>query len=147
MYHFRPWRSWITQQIPILESGGSNPFGRAKIESTLWGVLGFILSSNEGVRTLLVYLVSVRLGGDTRDIKCDGSHSERTRAEHESLRAGQNREHPLGCSRFYSIIKRRGSNPISLSRIKWLKRFCRMLFSTLIYLMLLTTAPPSIIIH
>ena len=58
MYHFRPWRSWITQQIPILESGGSNPFGRAKTEST---------------------------------------HS--------------------GCSRFYSIIKRWDSNPISLSRV------------------------------
>lgn len=26
---FRPWRSWITQQIPILKIGGSNPFGRA----------------------------------------------------------------------------------------------------------------------
>jgi hypothetical protein len=58
-------------------------------------VLGFNLSSNEGIRTPLVYLVSVRLGGDTRDIKCDGSRSERTRAEHEFLRAGQNREHFL----------------------------------------------------
>ena len=28
--YFRPWRSWITQQIPILKTGGSNPFGRAK---------------------------------------------------------------------------------------------------------------------
>ena len=26
----RPWRSWISQQIPILEAGGSNPSGRAK---------------------------------------------------------------------------------------------------------------------
>ena len=29
-YIIRPWRSWITQQIPILKIGGSNPFGRAK---------------------------------------------------------------------------------------------------------------------
>lgn len=28
--NIRPWRNWITQQIPILEIGGSNPFGRAK---------------------------------------------------------------------------------------------------------------------
>ena len=28
--HICPWRNWITQQIPILEIGGSNPFGRAK---------------------------------------------------------------------------------------------------------------------
>ena len=27
--NIRPWRNWITQQIPILEIGGSNPFGRA----------------------------------------------------------------------------------------------------------------------
>ena len=26
----RSWRSWITQQIPILKNGGSNPFERAK---------------------------------------------------------------------------------------------------------------------
>ena len=26
----RPWRSWISQQIPILKAGGSNPSGRAK---------------------------------------------------------------------------------------------------------------------
>ncbi len=26
---FRLWRSWITQQIPILKNGGSNPFRRA----------------------------------------------------------------------------------------------------------------------
>ena len=25
----RPWRSWISQQIPILKAGGSNPSGRA----------------------------------------------------------------------------------------------------------------------
>ena len=31
-YH-RPWRSWITQQIPILKNGGSNPFGRAKVKA------------------------------------------------------------------------------------------------------------------
>lgn len=30
---FRPWRSWITQQIPILKIGGSNPFGRAMKET------------------------------------------------------------------------------------------------------------------
>ena len=24
----RPWRSWISQQIPILKAGGSNPSGR-----------------------------------------------------------------------------------------------------------------------
>ena len=29
--HIRPWRSWITQRIPIPENRGSNPFGRAKI--------------------------------------------------------------------------------------------------------------------
>ena len=29
--NLRPWRSWITQQIPILKNGGSNPFGRAII--------------------------------------------------------------------------------------------------------------------
>ena len=28
----RLWRSWITQQIPILKIGGSNPFRRAKKE-------------------------------------------------------------------------------------------------------------------
>ncbi len=28
--YFRSWRSWITQQIPILKNGGSNPFERAK---------------------------------------------------------------------------------------------------------------------
>ena len=28
--NIRPWRNWRTQQIPILEIGGSNPFGRAK---------------------------------------------------------------------------------------------------------------------
>ena len=34
--HIRPWRSWITQRIPIPENRGSNPFGRAKI---IWGTL------------------------------------------------------------------------------------------------------------
>lgn len=29
MYYIRPWRSWISQQIPILKDRGSNPFGRA----------------------------------------------------------------------------------------------------------------------
>ena len=28
----RPWRSWISQQIPILKAGGSNPSGRASRE-------------------------------------------------------------------------------------------------------------------
>lgn len=28
--NIRPWRSWITQRIPIPEIGGSNPSGRAK---------------------------------------------------------------------------------------------------------------------
>ena len=28
--HNRPWRSWITQRIPIPENRGSNPFGRAR---------------------------------------------------------------------------------------------------------------------
>lgn len=28
--YIHPWRNWITQQIPILENGGSNPFGWAK---------------------------------------------------------------------------------------------------------------------
>ena len=32
--YFRPWRSWITQQIPILKIGGSNPFGRAIKETS-----------------------------------------------------------------------------------------------------------------
>ena len=37
----RPWRSWISQQIPILEAGGSNPSGRAKKEDLIvrWGLL------------------------------------------------------------------------------------------------------------
>ena len=28
--YIHPWRNWITQQIPILENGGSNPFGWTK---------------------------------------------------------------------------------------------------------------------
>ncbi len=28
--NLRLWRSWITQQIPILKNGGSNPLRRAK---------------------------------------------------------------------------------------------------------------------
>ena len=28
----RPWRSWISQQIPILKAGGSNPSGRANLK-------------------------------------------------------------------------------------------------------------------
>jgi hypothetical protein len=28
--YIRPWRSWISQQIPILKAGGSNPSGRTK---------------------------------------------------------------------------------------------------------------------
>ena len=42
--YFRPWRSWITQQIPILKIGGSNPFGRAKYQGNtviFCGVLFF----------------------------------------------------------------------------------------------------------
>ena len=31
----RPWRSWISQQIPILKAGGSNPSGRAKEEKAV----------------------------------------------------------------------------------------------------------------
>ena len=31
----RPWRNWITQQIPILEIGGSNPFGRANLKGVV----------------------------------------------------------------------------------------------------------------
>lgn len=30
-YHIRPWRSWITQRIPIPENGSSNLFGRTKL--------------------------------------------------------------------------------------------------------------------
>ena len=32
--NIRPWRSWITQQIPILKIGGSNPSGRANKKRT-----------------------------------------------------------------------------------------------------------------
>ena len=38
--YIRPWRSRITQQIPILKNGGSNPFGRA------------IMSVNNGFKLL-----------------------------------------------------------------------------------------------
>ena len=37
-FYIRLWRSWITQQIPILKNGGSNPFGRAitvRLKSTM----------------------------------------------------------------------------------------------------------------
>ena len=32
-HHIRPWRSWISQWIPIPKAGGSNPSGRAKSKS------------------------------------------------------------------------------------------------------------------
>ena len=32
--YIRRWRSWITQQIPILKNGGSNPFRRAKSKTS-----------------------------------------------------------------------------------------------------------------
>ena len=32
--YIRPWRSWISQWIPIPKAGGSNPSGRAKKEVT-----------------------------------------------------------------------------------------------------------------
>ncbi len=39
--YIRPWRSRITQQIPILKNGGSNPFGRAtkKLIALRWAFL------------------------------------------------------------------------------------------------------------
>lgn len=40
--NIRPWRNWITQQIPILEIGGSNPFGRANFRLILdWSDFSF----------------------------------------------------------------------------------------------------------
>ena len=47
--YFRPWRSWITQQIPILKNGGSNPFGWA------------IMSVNNGFELLtLSFLLKIK---------------------------------------------------------------------------------------
>ena len=40
----RLWRSWITQQIPILKNGGSNPSGQAKKDSTLLCGIFFIFT-------------------------------------------------------------------------------------------------------
>ena len=40
--NFRLWRSWITQQIPILKNGGSNPFERAKYKNRRRKVCGFL---------------------------------------------------------------------------------------------------------
>ena len=34
--YIRPWRSWITQRIPIPENRGSNPFGRAILGEQFW---------------------------------------------------------------------------------------------------------------
>ena len=42
----RPWRSWITQRIPIPENGSSNLFGRTKVK---------ILSMNVGGIFALYY--------------------------------------------------------------------------------------------
>ena len=50
--NIRPWRSWITQQIPILKIGGSNPFGRAK-EKARFGVLFSMKSPLAGLMKTL----------------------------------------------------------------------------------------------
>ncbi len=34
MIYIRPWRSWITQRIPIPENGSSNLFGRARKQTS-----------------------------------------------------------------------------------------------------------------
>ena len=59
--YIRPWRSWITQQIPILKNGGSTPFGRAKKDS-LWTVFFYPLRKqwhiiNNG-KSPLLYIIS-----------------------------------------------------------------------------------------
>lgn len=57
--HIRPWRSWITQRIPIPENGSSNLFGRA----ILIGIPNrvFLLFFTERVR-------SKRFEGDCAEI-------------------------------------------------------------------------------
>lgn len=47
--HTRPWRSWISQQIPILKAGGSNPSGRAIKYSIhfMWVLYFFVLGGFE----------------------------------------------------------------------------------------------------
>ena len=52
----------------------------------------------------IVHLAAVRLGGDARDIQCDGSRSERTHAERESLWAGQ-KKRLVYTSRFFDEIR------------------------------------------
>ena len=77
----------------------------------------------------VVHLASVRFGGDARDIKCDGSRSERTRAEHESIWAGQ-KKRLVSTSRFFSYIRlwrvillcsdiRLKPSDIALRAVKW----------------------------
>ena len=52
--YIHPWRNWITQQIPILENGGSNPFGWAKkIKDTIVVVSQLV----EKVQHLLGFLL------------------------------------------------------------------------------------------
>ena len=47
----RPWRRWITQQIPILKIGGSNPSGRAIKETSFFyqGKRGFCVYFPDGL--------------------------------------------------------------------------------------------------
>ena len=68
------------------ERGFESLWAGQKNHQPLWLVVFFLVG--KGFEPI-VHLASVRLGGDARDIKCDGSHSERTRAEHKSLWACQ----------------------------------------------------------
>ena len=81
----------LNHNLKIQRASNSHNLSKIK-HQPLWLVLCFLIV--KGFEPV-VHLASVRLGGDARDIKCDGSRSERTRAEHESLWAGQKKASTL----------------------------------------------------
>ena len=69
---------YISVYVAFYESDSSNlPMELSELVSYLWLNQCFFSLIYKGVEPV-VHLASVRLGGDARDIKCDGSRSERT---------------------------------------------------------------------
>ena len=80
-HYIRPWRSWITQQIPILKNGGSNPFGRAKQAISDFRRLLFYFGARD--------LKDERHRATVRWTVVTASDQAATAARIKSLRAGQ----------------------------------------------------------
>ena len=98
--YIRPWRSWISQWIPIPKAGGSNPSGRAKQKRHHIRGVSFALWGRRVSRTPREFSTAGTGGGKSRRGKENLTDFKATalNVENSSGRAKQKRHHRRGVS-------------------------------------------------